>query len=181
MSKLEVKDLNEEWREVAGFESYLISNFGRLKKLYFKDREKICIQHYTDKGYQYCYLHKLGKSHKMKVHRLVAIAFIPNPNGYDQVNHKNGIKGDNEIGNLEWCSNYMNTRHAIEELGFRSGKKGVVKLSLEGEFIEEYESLEVAEKESGCRKANISSVCSGRKSFNTSGGFKWMYSDDWRC
>lgn len=163
----------ETWKVVQGFELYSISNLGRLKIKQRSGTYKICPQQITDRGYYYYKLKGQCKKYKMRIHRLVAMAFLPNINNYEQVNHINGNKSDNRVENLEWCSNSMNIEHRIQVLGFKSGKKAVQKLSLNGEVIKEYISLQEAAKDNNCSKANISSVCNGR--MKTSAGFKWKY------
>lgn len=83
--------------------------------------KKIIAQHKNRNGYNQCVLMKNNKAKTFLVHRLVAIAFIENPNNYPQINHKNGIKTDNNVENLEWCSISKNTKHAFDNNlnGFR--------------------------------------------------------------
>ena len=92
----------EEWRTIEGFENYEVSNFGRVRKVeYIKQREDF-------NGYPIVNLYKGGEGKTMKVHRLVAQAFIPNPNNLPQVNHINEVKTHNTVTNLEWCSQQYN-------------------------------------------------------------------------
>lgn len=105
-----------EWRDVVGFEGlYRVSNNGEVvslpKRGYKKGTMKLSVSHY---GYHVLNLRKDGKSFCKKVHRLVAEAFIPNPNGYEVVNHIDGDKTNNNVSNLEWCTQGHNARHAIE-------------------------------------------------------------------
>ena len=168
------QDLQGEiWKVVKDFEAYSISNLGRLKVKQKSGTYKICPQQKTEKGYLYYKLQGVCKKYKMRIHRLVAMAFLPNKNNYDQVNHKNGNKSDNRVENLEWCSNSMNIEHRIQVLGFKSGKKAILKLDLNGKIIQEYISLTEAAISNHCSMGNISSVCNGR--MKTSGGFKWKY------
>ena len=122
----------EVWVDVIGYEGlYQVSNLGRVKSLRrtqilpasggirIREERFLCNQlHY--KGYKTLKLSKNDKSIRFKIHRLVANAFIPNPKKYPQVNHINGIKTDNIVENLEWCTNIQNQQHAI--------KKGLRKL-----------------------------------------------------
>lgn len=99
-------------KEVKGYEGlYTIDEKGNV----FSIRNNKNIKHIKLKsGYVYVHLCKNGTGQLVRLHRLVAQHFIPNPNGYKQVNHKNGIKTDNEVSNLEWCNGFYNMQHAIK-------------------------------------------------------------------
>lgn len=99
----------EIWIDVVGYEGlYKISNCGSVKN----QDGSIKIQHQR-KGYFSVNLYRNAKFKNKTVHRLVAIAFIPNPNNYPQVNHIDGDKLNNQHSNLEWCTPKQNTNHAI--------------------------------------------------------------------
>ncbi len=115
----------EVWKDIVDYEgSYQVSNLGRIKSLYRKVRhknnslrtlkERILKPGKTTKGYMQVMLHKDGKGKQSKVHRVVAIAFIKNTESKPQVNHINGIKTDNHVDNLEWCTQSENMVHSIE-------------------------------------------------------------------
>lgn len=104
----------EEWRDVVGYEQYFqVSNFGRV---YSKRTSKILKQTISKTGY-YIFSTRLGgrkgKSICFKVHRLVAQAFILNPDGKPYVNHKDANKLNNTLENLEWCTHMENVIHAV--------------------------------------------------------------------
>lgn len=102
----------EIWKDVKGYEGlYQVSNIGKVKSLHY-NKEKILADRFDKKGYLSVRLFKNGKSKIFKTHRLVAQAFIPNPINKEQVNHINGVKSDNRVENLEWCTNYENCVHA---------------------------------------------------------------------
>ena len=102
----------EEWRNVVGYENYQVSNMGRVKSLANDKsrKEKILKQWKNKYGYMQVILCKDGKLKGFRVNRLVAIAFIPNPNNFRCVNHKDECKTNNCVDNLEWCTvAYNNT------------------------------------------------------------------------
>lgn len=103
----------EEWKPAPGFEQdYEVSNCGRIRS-HRKGRVRV-LKPILEKwnGYFTVSLFDVdGRMHKVKVHRLVAIAFIPNPQGYSCVNHKDENKTNNDVENLEWCSKAYNTTY----------------------------------------------------------------------
>lgn len=106
--------LVEEWRDIEGYEGlYQISNYGRVKSFHF-GRESILKNQVMKKGYLYVSLFKNHIHKKFLVHILVAKAFIPNPDGKNEVNHKFGDKKDNRAIALEWVTSKENIRSAYE-------------------------------------------------------------------
>ncbi len=112
----------EIFKEIIGFENYLISNLGRVKSISRKIpckknsfricKEKILKNKINKNGYLSI---QMGKNGKQKlIHRLVALSFIPNPENKYSVNHINGIKNDNRVENLEWCTQSENQLHAYK-------------------------------------------------------------------
>lgn len=105
------------------------------------------------------------------VHRLVAQAFIPNPNNLPQVNHIDGNKLNNHVDNLEWVSSYENQQHAVKN-GLRPLKK-INQYDLTNHFIKTWSSLMEASRSLKINKATISFCCQGKR--KTAGGFIWKY------
>jgi hypothetical protein len=122
--------MKEEWKDIEGYYGYYqISNFGKIKSLprVLKNRikkETILKQNINNHGYVALALTIYSKSKRFLVHRLIAEAFIPNPEKKDQVNHINGIKTDNRIENLEWNTSSENNNHAFN-IGLRIAKSGI--------------------------------------------------------
>ena len=126
----------EIWKDIKDYEGYYqVSNFGKIKSLdrIVKDKGKERYQHLKEKeihstdngrGYQIVSLRKDDKRKNKYVHRLVAEAFIPNPNNLSEVNHKNLNKKDNTVDNLEWCTNVENKRHYLKT---DTGKSNILK------------------------------------------------------
>lgn len=114
--------MKEEWRDIEGFENYQISNLGRVKskermvsnafRTYLK-KEQILKTQMMKAGYMSIVLRRSGKKTLLKIHRLVATAFLPNPSNLPCINHIDGNKLNNCADNLEWCTVKHNTNHAI--------------------------------------------------------------------
>lgn len=117
---------NEEWKPVAGYEGiYEVSNLGKIRTIPRKvkkwDGERTLLPivrktFFSPGGYERSVLSLNGVNEKVLVHRIVAGAFIENPYNKPDVNHKNGIKSDNTVNNLEWVTKKENIRHAFDVL-----------------------------------------------------------------
>ena len=101
----------EVWRTIIGYEDYAVSAWGRVKNIKTGD---ILYQEKHEKGYMRVRLVKEGKRHHMKVHRLVAQAFVPNPDNKPHVNHIDGNNRNNSFTNLEWVTDEENKERAKE-------------------------------------------------------------------
>lgn len=112
-----LRNCNEEWRDIPGYEGrYQVSNLGRVKSLpkYHQKKETILKGDVDKWGYihvRLCLNEKLRRKHS--VHRLVAIAFIPNPSNYPEIDHINTNPSDNEVSNLRWATRRMNLANPI--------------------------------------------------------------------
>lgn len=157
--------MKEEWKDILGYEGYYqISNIGRVKSLtrkklannrYCNIQEKILKKNVNNYGYILVRLYKNGKSQTLRVHRLVAQAFISNPKNKPQVNHIDGNKQNNSMKNLEWCTNKENTKHAFENklcVGLKGEKHPIAKLTKKDIFFvrkmvkeKKYKQTELAE------------------------------------
>lgn len=103
--------MQEQWKPITGFEdSYAISNFGTVLNI---KSGRILKPYSNDRGYRFVSLFRDNKCKKVSVHRLVASAFVPNPNGKKQVNHIDHDKANNKCNNLEWVTPQENTDHEI--------------------------------------------------------------------
>lgn len=168
-----------DWKIIQEFTDYQISNTGQVRNKF----GKILIQVKNKAGYPEVRLFAGGKSNRRIVHRLVAQTFIENPLNKPTVNHKNGIRDDNRIENLEWCSWSENIRHSFEVLNRKPTWKGkfgadhtraikVQQLTIEGVLLKEFNSIVEASSETKTSACNISQCISGKR--NTAGGFTWV-------
>ena len=179
----------EEWRPVIGFEGlYEVSNKGRVKSLPRMVKrgsgesmtyERILVGGISH-GYRYCLLHKQDGSRKsLRVNRLVADAFIPNPNNLPLVNHKDENRLNNNVDNLEWCTPLYNTRYgtALERASFNNGRnKRVCQYDMDGNLVSTYYNINEAVRRIGGHHATISQCC-GHKKLSYK-GYIWLYEDD---
>ena len=107
--------MKEIWKDIKNYEGiYQISNLGRVKS--FKNKKPKIIKHGSWEGYPVVQLSNHNERHTFQIHRLVAEAFIPNPNNYPQVNHINENRTDYRIENLEWCTQKMNVNHSKRKM-----------------------------------------------------------------
>lgn len=182
----------EIWKDIIGFEGlYQVSNLGRVKSLprsirngkgFYNSKEKILKPNTLAKGYFQVELKKNLKRHPLQVHRLVATAFIHNPNitKYNQVNHINGNKQDNRIENLEWCDNSLNQLHAwalgLQRVSGKAGrpKRKVLLYNANDRLI--FESVSDAVKFLKLKSnSNLQKVLHNVKHYNTIKGYKAEY------
>lgn len=180
--------MEEIWKDVKEFEGiYQISNLGRLKRLETiidtiyqqkykrKIHQKERIIKVNKCGRYYKHTLKNKKSNKKRttsIHRLVAEAFIPNPNNLPQVNHIDGNRYNNNVKNLEWCTASENVRHAQNKLN--KIVKNVMQIDKQtNEVIKIYKSTVQAMKETKVDRTNISKCCNNKQ--KTAGGFLWKY------
>lgn len=184
----------EIWKDIPGYEGvYQASNLGRIRGV---DRIDVGGRKWKGKvlsqcvcrGYKKVGLNYARINKQCAVHRLVALAFIPNPNGYEQINHKDENPANNMVENLEWCDymynrNYgnRNKKAAASQSKRLKGRiplanmpKPVAKLSPEsGEILETFVSASEAARKCGIQESKISLACRGLR--NTPGGYKWKY------
>ena len=180
--------MKEIWKDVPGYENlYQASNLGRVKSLdkkiktynggYYIRKGKILKQMKNYQGYMRVHLLKNGISKTTPVHRIIANTFINNINNYKEVNHKNEIKDDNRVENLEWCTREYNNRYgtAIKRRTEKISKK-VNQYKLDGEFIKTWNSMREVERVLNIKNQLISLCCLGKR--NKAGGFKWKYYEE---
>ena len=160
-----------EWREVKEYSNYEVNQLGEIRH---KKRQKILKPRDNNGGYQYVNFKINGKNTNFAVHRIVANAFIPNPNGYTEVNHKDYNKKNNCVDNLEWVSSSQNKQHSyLKQENKKSRGKAVNQYTKEGIFLKTFDSVSDAAKELGCCVAAISNCCLERT--KTSQGFRWSF------
>ena len=166
----------EYWKPVVGYEGhYQVSNFGSVKSIKF-GKEIILKQHINKGGYYYVCLLKNGKHKNYYVHRLVAQAFIPNPYKLPQVNHKDENKTNNNVDNLEWCTNEYNHNYGtINERISQSQSKPVLQYDLNGNLIKEWKSINECGR-NGFNQGDICKCCNGKR--KTAKGFIWVYKNE---
>lgn len=191
----------EEWRDIAGYEGiYQVSSMGNVRSL---DRMggnnhfyKGCVlkKRLKKAGYLQVQLCKNSEHKFFAIHRLVAIAFIPNPNNKPTVNHLDEDKTNNNVYNLEWATHRENTNYGTRTERMKKSKdykaigrktsstlinrgygKKILQYDLFGNLIKEYRTINEAVKETGYCKSGIIGVCKHKKYAKTYKGYKWEY------
>lgn len=190
--------MNEIWKDVVGFENkYEVSNLGKVKKKQTIkkhclggdsiSKERILKPNKHREGYLYAQLIIDGKLIPIGIHRLVAIAFIPNPNNLPQINHKDENKENNCVDNLEWCDKNYNNNYGTRNKKISDANKGrkpskeaiekhkkkIVQMDLEGNVIKVWDSIKDAIDEGGFNAGGIGGCLKGK--LNKHHNFKWKY------
>lgn len=182
---------------IIGYENYSIDEFGNV---YSFKTQKFLKPNITKNGYYTVQLFNNGKGKRLLIHRIVAKMFIPNPNNYQQVNHKDENKCNNHVANLEWCTPKYNmnygiaakTRHSkinykkisdkMKKSQMSVGNNNatpVLQFDKSGKFIKQFDCEIDAIKELKAKSNHISEVCRGkRKSFL---GYFWKYKEREVC
>lgn len=174
--------MGEIWKDIEGFEGrYQISNMGRVKTLPSKRyglEPRIKKVRLSNWGYYRAQFRiaMTGQCKNYSIHRLVAQAFIHNPENKPEVNHINGVKTDNRAENLEWATPQENMAHAWRT-GLKSGKpntwtqkgghhstaKRILAFNRAGDFIREYDCVRGAERDLGVATGQVCKVLKGVK------------------
>jgi len=164
----------ESWRDIEGYEGlYKISNLGNVLSVRCGKLRKLSVNQY---GYHQLWLSKNGVRKCHLAHQLVARAFIPNPNQQPQVNHRDLVKLNNSISNLEWCSTFQNNRH------YHSIRLGRECLDVEmicinsGNAVGRFKGCREAGRKTGIQYINIMRCCNGQR--KSAGGYRWRWLKD---
>lgn len=179
----------EIWKDIEGYEGlYQASNKGNIRSLNYRRKgiSKLLKLREVTKGYLQVVLWKNKKSKCFQVHRLVAEAFIPNPDNLPQVNHKDENKENNKIENLEWCTNEYNHNYGTRNLRGCDGlkkyniekSKRVYQYTLDGKLVSVYSSATECNR-SGYNQGCVSACCNGK--IKTHKGYKWEYGQDYEA
>lgn len=186
--------MQEIWKDIPGYEGkYQISNLGNVLSLHFKrssTNSQLLKPRIDHNGYSRVYLRKPGERKVFFIHRLVAIAFIPNPQNKPFVNHINSNRSDNRAENLEWCTQQENIKHGylygnVKPPTFIKGRTGakcptskpVLQISLsDNSVIQEFPGMNEAHRITGFYTSGICECCKGKiKSYK---GYIWRYKDE---
>lgn len=151
------------WREIPGYDGkYYISNFGQV---YTLKTNKLLKQNYNTTGYLHLALSHKGKMKTCKIHRLVAIAFIPNPNNKNEVNHIDGVKENNHVDNLEWNTSDENLDHAVM-MGKIKKRTPIMRTDLRTNEVVVYRSIADGVKDLYPQYKNLKTRAERRKFIN---------------
>lgn len=178
------------WRDIEGYEGkYQVSNTGRVRSLNYNGtgKTKVLKPCISNMGYKLISLWKNGKGKSYLVHRLVAQAFLPNPNNYPMINHIDENKANNQVSNLEWCTNKYNINYGTRNERASNSMKGkykgknnpsakpVLMFTLDGEFIRRFECVTDANEYLGKDRDNTNISMCARGKNKTAWGYIWKY------
>lgn len=173
------------WKDVLGFEGlYQISNKGEVKSiLRFEPssgragmwyRERILKSHLDKDGYPQVILHRDGKSYTYKIHRLVALTFLENPENLPCINHKDENKCNNDYINLEWCDVKYNNNYNDRQIKISQKRmKSIIQTDIFGNFIARHVSINAAANAVNGHRGYIINCCKGKQKQYKK--YKWQY------
>ena len=152
---------------------YSVSTEGEVRK----DTTNYILSQSSQQDYKFVGLIINGKQKRMRVHRMVALVFIDNPDNKPYVNHINGNRSDNNVENLEWVTPSENTQHAVNTGLFKSGRtRAVIQYNLNGEQMATFESATEAARQTGGSQSKITMCC--RRQRDSANDYQWRYYDD---
>lgn len=172
--------LLEIGRPIKWYEGlYAVTSTGEVYNVRNPQKPKLVSQKTRKDGYKEVRLYRDNYGTSYLVHRLVAFAYIPNPDPNKVfINHRNEDRGDNRVENLEWCTSLYNSRYgtgAARGVETRKRKKSNCKPVICTTTHARYDSLLDAEHHTGVDRTNIGRVCNGKR--ETAGGMKWRYAE----
>ena len=169
----------ETWRPVRDYEGlYEVSNLGQVRSLdrWINNRyiQGCILRPWNAHGYNLVMLCKDALRKRASIHRLVAEAFIPNPDNLPEVNHKDECKTNNHVENLEWCDREYNQEYGTaRERSTLEQRKQVEQLTLDGRHVAYFSGLRIVSRELQMDSSLIAKVCRGQK--KTAYGYQWRY------
>lgn len=168
--------MEEIWKSIKDYEDYEISNLGRIKS-YKNNKERLLKPRKDKDGYMKIDLCKDNKKKTHKLHRLVAQAFLANPENKPEVNHKDEDKTNNCASNLQWVTSRENANYGTRnERVANANSIPVVQLDLQGNYINVHQSATQVERELGFYNTHIIKCCKGK--LDSAYKFKWQYLKD---
>ncbi|KAA6303162.1 MAG: hypothetical protein EZS26_000765 [Candidatus Ordinivivax streblomastigis] len=181
--------MEEIFKNIHGYEGlYQVSNFGRVKsceRFVYKGirgqtqllQDKILKQSKQKTGYLSVVLYNLGKKQTHFIHRLVAIAFIPNPENLPEVNHKDENKCNNFVDNLDWITSKNNCNFGTrnERIASKVNTKHIFQYELNGKFVKGWESAIQIQRELGFSRQNI--LCNANGKTKKAYNYIWKYTE----
>ena len=166
----------EQWKDIIGYEGYQVSDWGRVKSLNHRHtgNERVPVGFKDEDGCLRVNLYKGGKRKTCLVHRLAAEAFIPNPEGLTEVNHRNEDKQSNVVSSLEWCSRKYNCNFGTRnERVAKAHGRTVFRYTKDGSLVRSYPSSKEVGRRTGYANGHIVNCCNGK--LKQAYGYLWPY------
>lgn len=173
--------MKEIWKIIEDYPNYEISSWGRVRSLNYKGKGSVGVlkPRINGIGYALIWLYKDGVGKTFSIHRLVAKAFLPNPEGKTEIDHINAKRSDNRLDNLRWVSSSENSQNPITNKrqsvsAYRQFRK-VKQYSLSGKLLRVWDSVASASKGTGVCGRTIWLICTGKT--KNPKKFRWQYDD----